>query len=74
MIHDNAMPLTSSCLGKSAVAGPSGAVSTPSSSLDGQRRAIQRQVEALRQAGALPSAAGAAQRASAVQWNNWSNG
>ena len=39
--------------------------------IEQQRRALQGRVEALRQRGAL---AAAGQPASALQWNNWSNG
>jgi hypothetical protein len=53
-------------------AGP--ATQLSSLDIDQQRRLLQGQVEALRQAGALPSAAAAGQPGSAVQWTNWSNG
>lgn len=56
-------------------AGPTGALAAPGSpsavGLEQQRRALQGRVAALRQRGALPAAG---QPASAVQWNNWSNG
>ncbi len=56
----------------------SGATGTASASagsafpgIEQLRRALQGRVEALRQSGALPAAG---LPASAVQWNNWSNG
>ncbi len=76
MSHDNAIPTSSSHLGKSGLAGGSASASgsAPSPCVEQQRRTLQGQVEALRQVGALPSASAAGQMASAVQWNNWSNG
>lgn len=77
MSHHHTMPLSSSCLGAGQLTGRTGSLGSvpgPSSSVDQQRLALQRQVEALRLAGALPSAAAAAGPASAIQWNNWSNG
>jgi hypothetical protein len=72
MNHDNLTPTSSSPLGAT---GPVGAAaSAPSFDLAQQRRALQGQVDTLRQAGALPSASAAGQPGSAVQWNNWSNG
>lgn len=70
--HDTRIPQTPSAFDIGAVAATS--ASAASSGLEQQRRALQRQVEVLRLAGALPSAADAGQPASAVQWNNWSNG
>jgi hypothetical protein len=55
-------------------AGLASATQSSSLDIDQQRRLLQGQVEALRQAGALPSAAAAGQPGSAVQWTNWSNG
>jgi len=76
--HPHALSTSSSLGGTPGFGGLSGSdsVTRPSASLDiqQQRRALQQQVEALRQAGALPSAAAAGQPSSAVQWNNWSNG
>lgn len=49
-------------------------LSSPAVGIEQQRHALRRQVDALRHSGALPSASAADQPASAVQWNNWSNG
>jgi len=72
MKHDHLTPMNS---GPLSAAGPvSAAASAPTQDLAQQRRALQGQVDSLRQAGALPSAAATGQPGSAVQWNNWSNG
>lgn len=72
MSHDTRIAPTPSAVDIGAVAATSGCAAT--SGLEQQRQALRRHVAALRQAGALPSAADAGQPASAVQWNNWSNG
>ena len=72
MSQDTRIPQTPSAFDIGAVTATSG--SAASSGLEQLRQALQRQVEVLRQTGALPSAADAGQPASAVQWNNWSNG
>jgi hypothetical protein len=76
--HHHALSTTSPQDGPPGFAGPSGSdsatLSSASLDIQQQRRALQGQVEALRQAGALPSAAAAGQPGSTVQWNNWSNG
>lgn len=72
MNHDH---LTQTTSGPMGAAGPvNAAASAPSQDMAQQRRALQGQVDSLRQAGALPSASAAGQPGSAVQWNNWSNG
>lgn len=74
--HDTGIAPTLNAIGVHAVVDTAGlaAASSPDwSSVEQQRRALKAQVEALRQVGALPSA-GAGRPASAVQWNNWSNG
>jgi hypothetical protein len=74
MNHHTAMLPSTSSLGMGQPASSLGSWPGPSTSLDQQRLVLQRQVEALRLAGTLPSAAVAAGPASVVQWNNWSNG
>jgi hypothetical protein len=72
MNHDHLTPTTSGPMGAAGLA--STAASSPSQDMAQQRRALQGQVDSLRQAGALPSASAAGQPGSTVQWNNWSNG
>lgn len=74
MSHNTLISPTSPSAAGSGRACTTASVAAPSQGIEQQRRALQTQVEALRQAGALPSAAAAGQPASAVQWNNWSNG
>lgn len=72
MTHDTLIEQTSSAA--AATGGACSPGSSPAVGLEQQRLALQRRVQALRQAGALPAAAAVGQPASAVQWNNWSNG
>ena len=72
MNHNNLSPTSSSSL--DAARPVSTAACALAHDMAQQRRALQAQVDTLRQAGALPSASAAGQSGSAVQWNNWSNG
>jgi hypothetical protein len=72
MSQDHSMPMSSPQRGTAAAVPAPGAML--GADIDQQRRALQDQVAALRQAGALPSASAAGPAVSAVQWNNWSNG
>jgi len=43
-------------------------------SIDGLRQALQGRIEALRDAGALPTLSHGDEAASVAQWSNWTNG
>ncbi len=44
------------------------------SDIEAQRQQLQRRIEALQDAGALPAATAADAASSVAQWSNWSNG
>lgn len=74
MSHHHLTPLTTPLVDTPGPTGASCPAASASSGITQQRQALQDQVDALRQAGALPSASAVGQPGSAVSWNNWSNG